>query len=49
MRAAGRDATQLFNEIHSWVNYRSMLKSCIVGPFNGDRQKRILLFIYKKI
>lgn len=37
MRAAGTDATELFNKIHMWVNYRSMLKSCIIGPFSGNR------------
>lgn len=37
MRAAGTDATYLFNDIHQWVNYRSMLKSCVIGPFNGNR------------
>uniref|UniRef100_A0A1I8AC15 Cytochrome-b5 reductase n=1 Tax=Steinernema glaseri TaxID=37863 RepID=A0A1I8AC15_9BILA len=39
MRAAGTDATDLFNEYHMWVNYESMLKSCVVGPFRGDRSK----------
>ncbi len=32
MRGAGTDATQLFNEIHRYVNYESMLKKCFVGP-----------------
>ncbi|XP_078660877.1 cytochrome b5 reductase 4-like isoform X2 [Branchiostoma floridae x Branchiostoma belcheri] len=31
MRAAGRDGTDLFNEVHRWVNYESMLESCLVG------------------
>ncbi|CAI5437764.1 unnamed protein product [Caenorhabditis angaria] len=39
LRAAGRDATPLFNQYHAWVNYESMLKACIVGPFNGDLSK----------
>ncbi|KAI6203453.1 Cytochrome b5-like Heme/Steroid binding domain protein [Aphelenchoides besseyi] len=39
MRAAGTDGTQLFNDTHQWVNYQTMLKSCIVGPFSGDRSK----------
>ncbi|KAI6232982.1 Cytochrome b5-like Heme/Steroid binding domain protein [Aphelenchoides fujianensis] len=39
MRSAGTDATHLFNETHQWVNYKTMLKSCVVGPFNGDRSK----------
>ncbi|CAG9538357.1 unnamed protein product [Cercopithifilaria johnstoni] len=39
MRAAGTDGTDLFNKIHSWVNYGTMLKTCFVGPFSGDRYK----------
>ncbi|KAF8365378.1 hypothetical protein PRIPAC_83207 [Pristionchus pacificus] len=39
MRAAGTDATGLFNQYHSWVNYDNMLKACIVGRFDGDTAK----------
>lgn len=31
MRGAGKDATTLFEEVHRWVNYESMLKECLVG------------------
>jgi cytochrome-b5 reductase len=31
IRGAGIDATNLFNEIHRWVNYESMLSACVVG------------------
>ncbi|XP_018412128.1 PREDICTED: cytochrome b5 reductase 4 [Nanorana parkeri] len=31
MKAAGADGTQLFDEVHRWVNYESMLKECLVG------------------
>uniref|UniRef100_G3SV99 Cytochrome b5 reductase 4 n=1 Tax=Loxodonta africana TaxID=9785 RepID=G3SV99_LOXAF len=31
MSAAGSDGTDLFNQIHPWVNYESMLKVCLVG------------------
>lgn len=31
MRAAGRDGTRLFNEVHKWVNFESMLQKCLVG------------------
>jgi cytochrome b involved in lipid metabolism len=31
MRAAGRDATKLFMEVHPWVNWENMLGSCMVG------------------
>eukprot|EP00094_Tigriopus_californicus_P007906 TCALIF_07610-PA protein Name:"Similar to cyb5r4 Cytochrome b5 reductase 4 (Danio rerio)" AED:0.08 eAED:0.08 QI:276/0.71/0.75/1/0.71/0.75/8/43/588 len=31
VRGAGIDATNLFNEVHRWVNYESMLAACVVG------------------
>ncbi|KAI3324878.1 hypothetical protein HD806DRAFT_58197 [Xylariaceae sp. AK1471] len=31
LRAAGRDGTILFGEIHSWVNYETMLSSSLIG------------------
>uniref|UniRef100_UPI00398E52EA cytochrome b5 reductase 4 isoform X1 n=2 Tax=Pristiophorus japonicus TaxID=55135 RepID=UPI00398E52EA len=31
MRGAGADGTELFDQIHSWVNSESMLKECLVG------------------
>ncbi|XP_039388322.1 cytochrome b5 reductase 4-like isoform X2 [Mauremys reevesii] len=31
MRAAGADGTDLFDQVHRWVNYESMLKECLVG------------------
>lgn len=31
LKGAGKDATDLFNSIHSWVNYTGMLKKCYVG------------------
>ncbi|XP_035223745.1 cytochrome b5 reductase 4-like isoform X2 [Stegodyphus dumicola] len=31
MRGAGRDATDLFNQVHRWVNAESMLQKCFVG------------------
>ena len=36
MRGAGSDATNLFNEIHKYVNFESMLKKCFVGPLVID-------------
>ncbi|XP_022652827.1 cytochrome b5 reductase 4-like isoform X3 [Varroa destructor] len=31
MRGVGSDATDLFNQVHAWVNYESMLDKCLVG------------------
>jgi cytochrome-b5 reductase len=31
MRGAGIDCTVLFDEVHKWVNYESMLSKCLVG------------------
>ncbi|KAM6967520.1 cytochrome b5 reductase 4, partial [Aplochiton taeniatus] len=31
MKAAGIDGTELFDQVHRWVNYESMLKDCLVG------------------
>ena len=36
LRGKGRDGTALFNEVHSWVNLRNMLKSCTVGQLVED-------------
>lgn len=32
MQGAGKDATELFEEIHPWVNFTSILAKCRVGP-----------------
>eukprot|EP00058_Branchiostoma_floridae_P018473 XP_002603962.1 hypothetical protein BRAFLDRAFT_71750 [Branchiostoma floridae] len=39
MRAAGKDGTDLFNEVHRWVNYESMLESCLVGRLQEASSK----------
>lgn len=31
MRGVGTDGTQLFEEVHRWVNFESMLGACLVG------------------
>jgi len=31
IRGAGKDATDMFNEIHKWVNYQGLLEACLVG------------------
>ncbi|KAF0364791.1 cytochrome b5 [Gigaspora margarita] len=35
MRAAGKDGTKLFMDIHPWVNYDLMLDKCFVGFLVG--------------
>ncbi|KAM6185314.1 cytochrome b5 reductase 4 isoform 1-T1 [Rhynchocyon petersi] len=50
MRAAGSDGTDLFDQVHRWVNYESMLKECLVGrmavkpPISKDchEEKKVL-------
>ncbi|MCP9260438.1 hypothetical protein DINM_003789 [Dirofilaria immitis] len=41
MRAAGTDGTDLFNTIHAWINYGTMLKTCFVGTFNVSKPKAV--------
>lgn len=36
MRGAGMDATQLFDKVHPWVNYDSLLAKCLVGPLRFE-------------
>ncbi|KKY30706.1 putative cytochrome b5 [Diaporthe ampelina] len=31
LRGAGRDGTRMFGEVHPWVNYETMLSSCLIG------------------
>jgi cytochrome-b5 reductase len=38
VRGAGKDATDLFNEVHRWVNYESMLAACLVGKLVDEQQ-----------
>ena len=33
MRAAGKEATDLFNQVHHYVNFASMLRKCFVGEY----------------
>jgi len=35
MRGAGKDATQLFEDVHRWVNFDSMLKACLIGKLDS--------------
>lgn len=38
MKAAGRDGTKLFMDIHPWVNWEGMLSSCIVGILVSEEE-----------
>ncbi|XP_046836620.1 cytochrome b5 reductase 4 isoform X2 [Vespa crabro] len=31
MKGVGKDATKLFDNVHAWVNYQSLLQKCVVG------------------
>uniref|UniRef100_A0A8C5U3V6 Cytochrome b5 reductase 4 n=1 Tax=Malurus cyaneus samueli TaxID=2593467 RepID=A0A8C5U3V6_9PASS len=50
MKAAGTDGTDLFDQVHRWVNYESMLKECLVGRMavkpiaapKGEKRGRVL-------
>ncbi|KAF1913863.1 hypothetical protein BDU57DRAFT_325645 [Ampelomyces quisqualis] len=37
-RAAGKDGTKLFMEVHPWVNWENMLGECMVGIMVSDEQ-----------
>ncbi|XP_074510948.1 cytochrome b5 reductase 4 isoform X2 [Sebastes fasciatus] len=42
MKAAGIDGTDLFDQVHRWVNYESMLKECLVGRMATTVVKAII-------
>ncbi|XP_063243399.1 cytochrome b5 reductase 4 isoform X2 [Bacillus rossius redtenbacheri] len=53
MKGVGRDATQLFNQVHAWVNFESLLQKCQVGHLRKSESSRLpdlglLLFKSKK-
>lgn len=37
MRGAGKDATQLFDQVHAWVNFESLLSKCLIGPLKQSQ------------
>ena len=42
VRGAGRDATDMFNEIHKWVNYQGMMEACLVGKLvDGPSEEKL--------
>ncbi|CAK1586942.1 unnamed protein product [Parnassius mnemosyne] len=44
MRGAGRDATELFDNIHPWINYDSLLVKCLVGNLRADTPDNDIFF-----
>ncbi|CAH2092919.1 unnamed protein product [Euphydryas editha] len=44
LKGAGIDATELFDKVHPWVNYDSLLAKCLVGPLRFDRPDAEELF-----
>ncbi|NWX11387.1 NB5R4 reductase, partial [Caloenas nicobarica] len=50
MKAAGTDGTDLFDQVHRWVNYESMLKECLVGrmavkPIAAPKEMKAVAYI----
>lgn len=41
MRCAGIVGTQLFNDVHPWVNFQSMLENCLIGKYGGSQMPKI--------
>ena len=40
LRAAGKDAEKLFNEIHAYVNWENMLGQCCVGIMVTENEEQ---------
>lgn len=38
MRGAGKNATDLFVQVHQWVNIQNMLEKCLLGPLDTSPQ-----------
>jgi len=35
MKGAGKNATNIFNDVHPWVNFQNMLEKCLIGVLIG--------------
>ena len=35
------DATPGFDEVHAWVNYKSLLKVCLIGQYAGGTSDKL--------
>lgn len=36
LKGVGMDATQVFDDVHAWVNYEQMLNKCYIGPLRAS-------------
>jgi len=36
LKGAGKNATQLFNDVHPWVNFQNMMEKCLIGSLVGS-------------
>lgn len=41
LKAAGRDGTKLFGEVHPWVNWEGMLEGCMIGVAVSEDDMRV--------
>lgn len=39
IKAAGRDATSLFNKYHPWVNAHALLEKCLIGLLHKPEEE----------
>ena len=42
MKAAGRDGTKLFGEVHPWVNWEGMLENCLMGILVDEGEAKVV-------
>ncbi|KAL1497425.1 hypothetical protein ABEB36_008401 [Hypothenemus hampei] len=51
MKGVGKDATNIFDDVHPWVNYEQILQKCYIGKLGAmdpDIDKELLFFGEKK-
>ena len=39
MKSAGEDGTELFHQVHRWVNLERILGPCLIGPYIVPKDK----------
>ena len=40
MKSAGEDGTELFHQVHRWVNLERILSPCLIGPYIVPKDKQ---------